>query len=68
VAAAAREAIGFSRDLAEGIGVRRPLRSFGVDPGLLDSVAAAALADQVTAGNPRLPQHSELTELLAAAL
>lgn len=68
VAAAAREAIGFSRDLAEGLGVRRPLRSFGVDPGLVDSVAAGALADQVTASNPRVPQQSDLTELLAAAL
>ena len=68
VAAAARAAIEFSRDLADTIGVRRPLSSFGVDAAMVESLAKIALADTVTANNPRSPSHGDLTKLLTAAL
>ena len=53
--------------LVEGIRVRRPLHELGVDRGLLPVLAAAAVADPVTANAPRTPTEDDVREILDAA-
>ena len=53
--------------LAEGIGVRRTLRGLGAARDLLPVLAAAAVADPVTANAPRPPSEADVRDILDAA-
>jgi alcohol dehydrogenase class IV len=52
--------------LVERVGVRRPLRELGCVRNMLPDIAAAAVADAVTANSPRLPAAEDVLEILRA--
>lgn len=56
-----------TRAFAEQTGAFVPLRELGVTEALVPAVAAAAVADAVTANNPRRPDRAEVERLVAAA-
>lgn len=63
----ADDAIAAVDELVAQVGVRRPLRELGCVPTLLAEIAAAAVADAVTANSPRLPASEEVLEILRAS-
>ncbi|MEV1294380.1 iron-containing alcohol dehydrogenase [Pseudonocardia sp. NPDC049635] len=65
--AAPASAIDSVTALACGIGLRRPLRELGATRDLLPVLAAAAVADPVTANAPRRPTEADVRDILAAA-
>jgi alcohol dehydrogenase class IV len=52
--------------IAGEVGIRRPLRTLGVERDMLASIAAVALADPVTRNSPRLPGESDILRILDA--
>jgi alcohol dehydrogenase len=60
----AKDAILAVDDLVERVGVRRPLRELGCIRNMLPDIAAAAIADAVTANSPRLPAQDDVLEIL----
>jgi len=52
------------REISGQLDVKRPLRDLGADRGLLPAIAAGAVADAVTKNAPRLPNESEVLEIL----
>ena len=65
-AMAVTEAIPAVDELVGRVGIRRPLRDLNCAPGMLPDIAAAAVADAVTANSPRLPATSDVLEILRA--
>ncbi len=61
------DAVAAARELAVGIGVRRPLRELGLTPGTVAGVARGAVEDVVTANSPRLPTQDDVEALLRSA-
>jgi alcohol dehydrogenase class IV len=61
------DAVEAARALAEGIGVRRPLRELGLTAGTVGSVARGAVDDVVSANSPRRPTRDDVETLLHAA-
>ncbi|MFJ9820117.1 iron-containing alcohol dehydrogenase family protein [Streptomyces sp. NPDC101151] len=57
-------AVSAVRELSGALDVKRPLRDLGADRSLLPAIAAGAIADAVTKNAPRLPQASEVLEIL----
>jgi alcohol dehydrogenase len=57
-------AVSAVRELSGALDVKRPLRDLGADRALLPAIAAGAVADAVTKNAPRLPQESEVLEIL----
>lgn len=64
----ARSAIRHCRDLAHEVGTDLRLAGLGCTPDMLDSVAAGAVADIVTANAPRLPTIKDVRNILDRAL
>jgi alcohol dehydrogenase class IV len=62
----AQDAITAVDDLVERVGVRRPLRELGCVRNMLPDIAAAAIADAVTANSPRIPIRDDVLEILQA--
>jgi len=52
--------------LAEQVAARLPLRELGVRQQMVDSVAAGALADAVSANHPRRFTQDEVVEVLTS--
>lgn len=52
------------REISGQLDVKRPLRDLDADRGLLPAIAAGAVADAVTKNAPRLPDESEVLEIL----
>ncbi|MEV6995193.1 hypothetical protein AB0N87_39540 [Streptomyces sp. NPDC093228] len=52
------------REISGELDIKRPLRDLGADRDLLPAVAAGAVADAVTKNAPRLPDESEVLEIL----
>ncbi|MFE9126048.1 iron-containing alcohol dehydrogenase family protein [Streptomyces sp. NPDC007148] len=52
------------REISGQLDIKRPLRDLGADRGLLPAIAAGAVADAVTKNAPRLPDESEVLEIL----
>jgi len=61
------DAVVAARELAVGIGVRRPLRELGLTPGTVAGVARGAVEDVVTANSPRRPTQDDVEALLRSA-
>jgi alcohol dehydrogenase class IV len=51
-------------ELVERVGIRKPLRELGCVRNMLADIAAAAVADAVTANSPRLPGSDEVLDIL----
>ncbi|HET6499856.1 MAG TPA: iron-containing alcohol dehydrogenase [Amycolatopsis sp.] len=51
-------------EIRDAIAIKRPLRELGVTRDLLPVIAADAVADAVTKNSPRLPDRSEVLDLL----
>jgi alcohol dehydrogenase class IV len=64
----ARAAIRETRDLADTVQARLPLRELGVDGTMIGSIAHGALDDGVSTNHPRKFVRSEVEEILSAAL
>ncbi|HEX4221250.1 MAG TPA: iron-containing alcohol dehydrogenase [Pseudonocardiaceae bacterium] len=62
----AQDAITAVDDLVERVGVRHPLRELGCVRNMLPDIAAAAIADAVTANSPRIPVRDDVLEILQA--
>ena len=60
------EAIVAVDDLVERVGIRKPLRELGCVRTMLPDIAAATVADAVTANSPRLPGADEILDILRA--
>jgi alcohol dehydrogenase len=60
------EAIVAVDDLVERVGIRKPLRELGCVRTMLPDIAAATVADAVTANSPRLPGADEVLAILRA--
>ena len=60
------DAISAVAELVDRVGVRRPLRELGCVRDMLPDIAAAAVADAVTANSPRLPGTDEVLDILRA--
>ena len=56
------------RDLAVGVGVRRPLAELGLTAELVPSVAKGAVDDVVTVNSPRLPSQHDVETILRRGL
>ncbi|GAA3679831.1 iron-containing alcohol dehydrogenase [Nonomuraea antimicrobica] len=61
-----RATVAAVRDFVEAVGVATTPAALGCTPGMTGEIAAAALADPVTANTPRLPTEDELRNLLEA--
>ncbi|MEV6841465.1 iron-containing alcohol dehydrogenase [Streptomyces sp. NPDC051133] len=63
-----RAAINACRGLADRVGARRPLTSFGVTPDMIAELAWTAVQDPVSANSPRRPTIADTAALIAASL
>ncbi|MGW1161187.1 iron-containing alcohol dehydrogenase family protein [Streptomyces sp. NPDC002513] len=57
-------AVSAVREISGALDIKRPLRELGADRALLPAIAAGAVADAVTKNAPRLPDESEVLEIL----
>ncbi|MFJ5533782.1 iron-containing alcohol dehydrogenase family protein [Streptomyces sp. NPDC093261] len=57
-------AVSAVREISGALDIKRPLRELGADRALLPAIAAGAVADAVTKNAPRLPDTSEVLEIL----
>ncbi|GAA3799071.1 dehydroquinate synthase/iron-containing alcohol dehydrogenase family protein [Streptomyces chiangmaiensis] len=60
-----RAAVTAVREISGALDIKRVLRELGAGRALLPAIAAGAVADAVTKNAPRLPDESEVLEILA---
>lgn len=60
------DAIRAVAEIGAALDIRKPLRDLGVDRDMLPEIAAGAASDAVTRNAPRLPEESEILDLLRA--
>jgi alcohol dehydrogenase len=60
----AKAAISAVREISGTLDIKRPLQDLGADRALLPAIAAGAVADAVTKNAPRLPNESDVLDIL----